>query len=169
MSKSFSNIYLSKSFTVLSLIFTLKLIFEWSKIRIEFHSFHVIIQFSQEPFLKNISFPTEHLWHPCWISVNCNALVYFWVLYLFFFFFFWYIYLYINTVLHVLSSFSCIWLYATLWTAAFQVPLSVGYSSKNTGGGCHFLLQGIFPTQGTHIFLSPALASRFFITSATLT
>ena len=86
-----------------------------------------------------------------------------------FFFFFWYIYLYINTVLHVLSRFRCIWLYATLWTAAFQVPLSVGFSSKNTGGGCHFLLQGIFPTQGTHISLSPVLASRFFTTSATLT
>ena len=28
-----------------------------------------------------------------------------------------------------------------------QAPLSMGFSSKNTGVGCHFLLQGIFPTQ----------------------
>ena len=29
----------------------------------------------------------------------------------------------------------------TLWTAARQAPLSLGFSSKNTGVGCHFLLQ----------------------------
>ena len=39
---------------------------------------------------------------------------------------------------------------------------------KNTGVGCHGLLQGIFPTQGWNLcFLSPALAGRFFTTSAT--
>ena len=32
---------------------------------------------------------------------------------------------------------------------ALQAPLSMGFPSKNTGGGCHFLLQGIFPTQGS--------------------
>ena len=31
--------------------------------------------------------------------------------------------------------------------AAQQAPLSMGFSGKNTGVGCHFLLQGIFPTQ----------------------
>ena len=31
-----------------------------------------------------------------------------------------------------------------------QAPLSMGFSSKNTGVGCHFLLQGTFPTQGLH-------------------
>ena len=36
---------------------------------------------------------------------------------------------------------------ATLWTAARQAPLSVDSPGKNTGVGCHFLLQGIFPTQ----------------------
>ena len=37
---------------------------------------------------------------------------------------------------------------------------------KNTGVGCHFLLQGIFPTQGSNLSLqaSPDLAGRFFIT-----
>ena len=30
---------------------------------------------------------------------------------------------------------------ATPWTVACQAPLSVGFSSKSTGVGCHFLLQ----------------------------
>ena len=34
------------------------------------------------------------------------------------------------------------------WTVAHQAPLSMGFSRQNTGGGCHFLLQGTFPTQG---------------------
>ena len=41
---------------------------------------------------------------------------------------------------------------------------------KNTGVGCRFLLQGSFPTQGSNPYvslMSPALASRFFTTSAT--
>ena len=36
----------------------------------------------------------------------------------------------------------------TSWTAALQASLSMGFSSKNTGGSCPALLQGIFPTQG---------------------
>ena len=37
----------------------------------------------------------------------------------------------------------------TSWTVACQAPLSMGFfPGKNTGVGCHFLLQGIFPTQG---------------------
>ena len=31
-----------------------------------------------------------------------------------------------------------------------QPPPSMGFSSKNTGVGCHFPLQGIFPTQGSN-------------------
>ena len=37
---------------------------------------------------------------------------------------------------------------AILSTVAHQAPLSMGFPSKNTGVDCHFLLQGIFPTQG---------------------
>ena len=37
---------------------------------------------------------------------------------------------------------------ATPWTVACQAPLSMGFSRQDTGVGCHFLLQGIFPTQG---------------------
>ena len=73
----------------------------------------------------------------------------------------------------MLSSFSHVRLFVTLWTVAHQAPLSMGYSrqeywsgkkKKNTGVGCHVLLQGIFPTQGSNLglFLSPALAGRFF-------
>ena len=38
------------------------------------------------------------------------------------------------------------------------------FPGKNTRVGCHFLLQGIFPTQGLnpYLFTSPALAGRFF-------
>ena len=39
---------------------------------------------------------------------------------------------------------------ATPWTVAQQAPPSMDPSSKNTGVGCHFLLQGIFPTQGSN-------------------
>ena len=52
---------------------------------------------------------------------------------------------------------------ANPWTIDRQAPLSM-----NTGVGCHALLQGIFPTQGSNPFLpSPALAGGFFTTSAT--
>ena len=47
------------------------------------------------------------------------------------------------------QSLSQVWLFETLWTIAHQAPLSMGFfSSKNSRVGCHFLLQGIFPTQG---------------------
>ena len=34
-------------------------------------------------------------------------------------------------------------------TIAHQVPVSMNSPGKNTGAGCYFLLQGIFPTQGS--------------------
>ena len=58
------------------------------------------------------------------------------------------------------QSLSCAGLFATLWTVAHQA-LSVGlYTCKNTGMGCHFLLQVVFPTEGlNHI---SCIAGRFF-------
>ena len=44
----------------------------------------------------------------------------------------------------VLSHFSRVLLFVTLWTITRQAPLS----SKKTGVGCCALPQGIFPTQG---------------------
>ena len=39
------------------------------------------------------------------------------------------------------------------------------FPGKNTGVGCYFLLQQIFPTQGSKLsLLHPVLAGRFFIT-----
>ena len=43
---------------------------------------------------------------------------------------------------------------------------SVHRDHKNTGVGCHDLLQGIFLTQGLNPHLSPALAGGFFTISA---
>ena len=56
--------------------------------------------------------------------------------------------LYACAVLCSAESLSHVRLFATLWTVAHQAP-----PGKNTGVGCHALLQGIFPTQG----LSPGL------------
>ena len=39
------------------------------------------------------------------------------------------------------------------WTIAHQAPLSMEFSRKNNGVGCHFLLQRIFPTQGSVLYL----------------
>ena len=41
----------------------------------------------------------------------------------------------------VLSSLSLVQLFATPWTVACQTTLSMEFSQKNTGVGCHFLLQ----------------------------
>ena len=38
----------------------------------------------------------------------------------------------------------------TPWTVAYHAPLSMGFSTKNNGVGCHFLPQGIFPIQGLY-------------------
>ena len=47
----------------------------------------------------------------------------------------------------LLSHFCCVLLFATPWTVAHQAPLWDS-PRKNTRVGCHFLLQGIFLTQG---------------------
>ena len=50
----------------------------------------------------------------------------------------------------MLSCFSCVQLFAILWTVACQARLFMGFSRQDTGVGCHDLLQGIFPTQGSN-------------------
>ena len=47
---------------------------------------------------------------------------------------------------------SCVQLFVTPWTVACQA-LAWNFPGKNTGAGCHFLLQGIFPTQGSNLHL----------------
>ena len=41
----------------------------------------------------------------------------------------------------------------TLWTGACQGPLSMGFARQEYWSGYHFLLQGIFPTQGPNLHL----------------
>ena len=47
-----------------------------------------------------------------------------------------------------MSVLSRVRLFATPWTVARQAPLSMELPGKNTGVRCHFLLQGVFLTQG---------------------
>ena len=54
----------------------------------------------------------------------------------------------------MLSRFSRVQLFATLWTVACQTALSMGFPSNNTGVDCHVLPQGIFLTQGLNSDLS---------------
>ena len=49
------------------------------------------------------------------------------------------------------------------WTVVLQLLCSWSFPGKNTGVGCHFLLEGIFLTQGSNL-VSPALAGGFFTT-----
>ena len=51
-------------------------------------------------------------------------------------------------VLLLLSSFSRVRLYATPEMAGHQATRPWDSPGKNTGVGCHVILQGIFPTQG---------------------
>ena len=51
-------------------------------------------------------------------------------------------------------------------TAALQTPMSIGFSGRKTGGGCHFLPREDFSDSGFESLsaVSPALAGSFFIT-----
>ena len=53
----------------------------------------------------------------------------------------------------MLSHFSRVQLCVTLWTAACQAPLSMGFSRKEYGMSCSFLLWGIFLIQGWNLHL----------------
>ena len=70
-------------------------------------------------------------------------------------------------ILHV-----CAWSCPILWDPTLytvRLPWPWNFPGKKTGVGCHFLLQGIFLTQGSnsHLFESPALADGFCTTNAT--
>ena len=60
----------------------------------------------------------------------------------------------------MLSGFSCAQIFVTLRTIAHQVPLGES-PGKNTGMGCHALLQGIFLIQGLKLSLvSPCIGRQ---------
>ena len=68
----------------------------------------------------------------------------------------------------MLSQFRHIQFFAILWTVVYQLLRPWDSPGTNTGVGCHFLLQWIFPTQGANpCLMSPALAGGFFTSSST--
>ena len=67
----------------------------------------------------------------------------------------------------MLSCFSCVWLFATLWTIALQASLSMGFSRQEDWSGLSFPALGDLPNPGFEpaSLKSPALAGRSFTTS----
>ena len=53
-----------------------------------------------------------------------------------------------------LKSLSCVRLFATPWTVAYQAPPFIGFSRQECWSGLPFLLQGILPNQGSNLGLS---------------
>ena len=56
---------------------------------------------------------------------------------------------------------NCIWIFVIPWTIVCKRQCPCDFLGKNTGVGCHFLLQGIFLTQRWNYLL---LGSGFFTT-----
>ena len=61
---------------------------------------------------------------------------------------------------------SRVWLLVTPWTVFSRLLYPWGYPGENTGVGCRYLPQGIFPTQGWNPHLSYLLHWQSFTTSA---
>ena len=68
----------------------------------------------------------------------------------------------------MLSYFSRVRLFATLWTVAYQAPLSIGFSRQEYWSGLPYPAPGDLPDPGIKpvSLTSPALLGRFFATSA---
>ena len=69
----------------------------------------------------------------------------------------------------VLSCFSHVWLFVTLWTIACQVPLSMAFSRQEHWSGLPFPSARDLPDTGNKptSLTSPALAGGFFTANAT--
>ena len=69
----------------------------------------------------------------------------------------------------MLSRISCVWVFGILCIVAHQAPLSMGFSKKEYWSGLPCLLPGDLPDPGIKpaSLMSPALAVRFYTTSAT--
>ena len=69
----------------------------------------------------------------------------------------------------VLSRFSRVQLFVTLWTVARQAPLSMGFSRQECWRGLPFFTPGDLSDPGIEpvSLVSPALAGEFFTTSVT--
>ena len=60
----------------------------------------------------------------------------------------------------MLSRFSHVRLFMTLWAVAHRLLCPWDSPGENTGVGCHALFQGIFLTQGTNLHLLRLLYCR---------
>ena len=71
--------------------------------------------------------------------------------------------------LFILSHFNNVQCFATLWTVAHQVPLSLEFPKQEHWSGLPFPSPENLPDPGIKLasLMSPALASRFFTTNAT--
>ena len=69
----------------------------------------------------------------------------------------------------MLSRFSWVWFFATLWTIAHQAPLSMGFSKQQYWRGLPCPPPGVFPSPGIEpaFFMSPELTDGFFTTGDT--
>ena len=69
----------------------------------------------------------------------------------------------------VLSHFSNLWLFETPWTVVHQAPLIMGFSRQEHWSGLPYPPPGDLLHPGIKLMslMSPALAGRFFTTSAT--
>ena len=69
----------------------------------------------------------------------------------------------------LLSRFSCVRHFVTLWAIAHQAPLSMGFSGQEHWSGLPCPPPGDLPNPGTKLTspVSPTLTGRFFTTSAT--
>ena len=69
----------------------------------------------------------------------------------------------------MLSRFSCVQLFVTLWSLACQAPLSMGFSRQEYWSGLPCPPPEDLPDPGTELesLTSPALAGGFFTTSVT--
>ena len=74
------------------------------------------------------------------------------------------------SLLCVLSHFSRVRLFVTLWTVAYQAPLSMGFSRQEYWSGLPCAPSGDLPDPGIKpmSLMSLALAGGFFTTSTTM-
>ena len=74
----------------------------------------------------------------------------------------------LNYIIYVQSHFSCVQLFAALWTVARKSPLSVGFSRQEYWTGLSCPPPGGLPDPGIEpvSLMSPTLGGRFFIISA---
>ena len=70
---------------------------------------------------------------------------------------------------HILSHFSQVQLFATLWMVARQTPLSTGFSRREYRSGLPCPSPGYLPNPGIELIslMSPEMAGGFFTTSTT--